>query len=866
MDQYYYKYIKYKTKYLELKGGKSQKQKAAKHALRVSAIQQRERAQKEREIAEEALKPKHILFMFLGGLPNTDHWNKFLETANDKLICIVHPKNIPYKIPPIWKTKESNGTLLIVDEKHHLKTGWGVKSLTDAELMMMQYALVTKGNIFKKFVLLSPNDGPLYRFNVIYNELMKDNKSWFGIHYKWHQRRWMKKIYIHEGGEFDFDEVTTSSQWNAIDNTHLEFYFDINKLSKNEPTYIKVEEDFICDNNEINIVKIIDGVDIKFQKYLNSFNGFIQEKLSFNKLKEIDNNGFCIVTDVVFFITILKHELKLRKQNFWEHLKTQNISYINNTNNYRNFIKPILGEELNNDFRNIKYKLRGFVSNSKWNNKLKIWESQFRGEVSNYNRIWYGADLEFDSSKTKLNSIENSEKDEKKQWFLFEKNILKDYSQEELDEKKDTHNRHIKDKYKNNPILNDLYSVGPSMTDWSLIPLNPGNIIREFKYKTITSIYNPSTGQHEKVGSDFNLDIDNISEFFKKDPEENINKLLTKLTVNGKPAVFDHINYNTILSPRRHPLEYVQFKLTEVVNAYNLLILFDICNDSFHILMDLINEKLKDTDRNDPETKKIRLTNKFIKEVAHSKLFEKDIQQEINQFQESVSISRKIADTNIEYIYYLHLYNKAKWYYERIINENIHLIKECEKDGKKYYVFKTNPHEDPMYGIPVSSYFLNNSLTHGSLFLRKLGENNCIEEYSDQLFKLPKHVHTLNKQELEEYTQREILDNQSIPFKYEKNRDIIKLEGITNPYYTPHQRENIEKIKKMRDSQLIILYLIKELGWNIKSAKNVLLILADIIYKNYKNLDKQEFKEYWSSLDFEKLKDENLETFRIRVF
>ena len=107
-------------------------------------------------------------------------------------------------------------------------------------------------------------------------------------------------------------------------------------------------------------------------------------------------------------------------------------------------------------------------------------------------------------------------------------------------------------------------------------------------YKTITSIYNPSTGQHEKVKSDFNLDIDNISEFFKKDPKENINSLLSKLTVEGKPAVFDHIDYNTILNPRRHPLEYVQFKLTEVVNAYNLLILFDICNDSFHNLMDLI--------------------------------------------------------------------------------------------------------------------------------------------------------------------------------------------------------------------------------------------------------------------------------------
>ena len=183
MDEYYYKYIKYKTKYLELKGGLSQQQKAAKHAIKVLEQKKREKAQKEREITEEALKPKHILFMFLGGLPNTDHWKKFLETANDKLICIVHPKTLPYEIPSIWKTKERNGTLIVVDKKHHLKTGWGVKSLTDAQLMMMQYALGTKGNVFKKYVLLSSNDGPLYNFNVIYNELIKDNISGMLINY-----------------------------------------------------------------------------------------------------------------------------------------------------------------------------------------------------------------------------------------------------------------------------------------------------------------------------------------------------------------------------------------------------------------------------------------------------------------------------------------------------------------------------------------------------------------------------------------------------------------------------------------------------------------------------------------------------------
>ena len=51
-------------------------------------------------------------------------------------------------------------------------------SISDATLLMMQYAFLKYGDIFKKYVLLSPNCVPLYNFDIIYNEFNKDNKSW----------------------------------------------------------------------------------------------------------------------------------------------------------------------------------------------------------------------------------------------------------------------------------------------------------------------------------------------------------------------------------------------------------------------------------------------------------------------------------------------------------------------------------------------------------------------------------------------------------------------------------------------------------------------------------------------------------------
>jgi len=66
----------------------------------------------------------------------------------------------------------------IVDKEHWIETKWGTRSLSDATLLMMQYAFLKYGDIFKKYVLLSPNCAPLYNFDIIYNEFNKDDKYW----------------------------------------------------------------------------------------------------------------------------------------------------------------------------------------------------------------------------------------------------------------------------------------------------------------------------------------------------------------------------------------------------------------------------------------------------------------------------------------------------------------------------------------------------------------------------------------------------------------------------------------------------------------------------------------------------------------
>jgi hypothetical protein len=875
-DSFYLKYIKYKTKYLELKGGLTQQQKAQIEREKLAA-------KAKREIAKEALKPSYILFMFLGGLPDTDHWKKFLETSNDKLICIVHPKDLPYEIPSIWQSKFRSNQLLIVNEDHHLKTSWATKSLSDAQLMMMQYALATKGNIFKKYVLLSANDAPLYNFHVIYKELMRDNKSWFSYFYNWKQLKLWKKIYNHEGGLFNFEDIDTISQWNTIDQTHLSFYLNIY-----EKTYKKSDNIVDCNGYKINYIKAINPESI-YQKYLDSINSYGSNKLSLDQLKNIDKNGFCILTDTMFFSAIFKYQLRIQGKNFWDHIRFQEISYLDNEKNHLQYIKPIKDEIKENNIRNIEnHTLKAYIRSNSWDKSIQDWQGNYRGFVSKNNRIWFGDNIAFNSDKTKLNIIENSNYKNgsdlygDKKWFLFErisnnelqinnyndKEIISIYpdikdtiipkiqkqlpdctntqhfskykleDQKTLDEKKSivqseleniirlpavkdpnsVNNHNIK---LNKSKLEKMYGINNSYADSSLISLNPKNILRDFDYIKLTKTELSSFKYSES--------------FLINDPYTNITTILKEFNDKGIKIV--HTPEIFLLNPRRHPMEYYMFSLTEIINAYNILVLFEILafKKMFDKKCSFINENiLKDPYRNYTDGNytdgKITLTNHLIKIIYErpDELKSKDISSIINNFKERVGIHSKINRKDIPNIQQ-DTYLKAFYYYDRMIQFNIKYLNIINDGDKKYYCFKEEVSPDIKfcnnYGTPISSFFLNNALTNGSLFIRKVNKTSEMEIYSNQLFELKDYVHNLTSEQKSNYFSRKIIKHTDVPYKHIRTpKDIINIETIKLPYIIPNI---ITEIKSLSDNDLIIIYFLKEHNWNFEIAINCWNKLCD---------------------------------------
>lgn len=131
----------------------------------------------------------HVLLMFLGGSPNStnivNHWitmnRRFINKNN--VFVVVHPKNVDDNISVDFKAIFKAENVFKVDEAHHVDTAWATLSIVDALLLMMQYAHSHHSNkLFDKYILLSSTCCPLYRLDVIYDEICKDNKSIMGHH------------------------------------------------------------------------------------------------------------------------------------------------------------------------------------------------------------------------------------------------------------------------------------------------------------------------------------------------------------------------------------------------------------------------------------------------------------------------------------------------------------------------------------------------------------------------------------------------------------------------------------------------------------------------------------------------------------
>jgi hypothetical protein len=473
-----------------------------------------------------------ILFMFLGGLPSDnnvlEHWNKFLNNINiSNLFIIVHPYKLNQNTIPLPFQKINNtGNLIITDTNHHISTAWATKSLTDATLLMMQYAIILKGNIFKKYVLLSSSCCPLYNFDVLYQILMENSQSWFYGRNEGYLRNTLIYSYKDQGGIFDYTDGTFWSQWFTLDCKHINLFLSNDTLINKKKTYEIIENDhlkkeFECISTGVKIkIHMIKSVYINdnYQKQLDSFNGG-------STINEIKNKLPCAATDEYFFASIIKHYTSI--EDFTSNFKIthiDDIEYLSKTkyiNNINNKLVTIIEPKIYypDDIKNDVWIGTEFVTNYKYFSKKTIemcednilYEIQKNGDLVGNN---------FDTNRYKC---ENN--------ILIDKN---DYYPIALNNKLNG-NMHKLDA--NWRLISSTY------TDWGRFTHDPYNILRDLKIHDIIV-----TTKLELLPSEF-------FELFIKNP----------MIFNSTDLLDDIIKI-----PWYHPVEYTTWTLKSMINAYNI--------------------------------------------------------------------------------------------------------------------------------------------------------------------------------------------------------------------------------------------------------------------------------------------------------
>lgn len=226
------------------------------------------------------LQKDNILFMFLGNIITQDnielynHWFNFIKKSDYSLYVIVHPKiYTEYINVPLWT--KLNDRFIIVDKDHHINTSWGDKTIVFATLLIIQYAILKKGNIFKKYVLLSETCAPLYNYNIIKTELLKNDKSWLSS-FNELNNRWSQWIAIDQKHINYFINPNTDITYIVNDNTLISKYEYYNKLINisnvhDESFFGNILLDNKADINTININNNCILIDQKLDQWQNNF-------------------------------------------------------------------------------------------------------------------------------------------------------------------------------------------------------------------------------------------------------------------------------------------------------------------------------------------------------------------------------------------------------------------------------------------------------------------------------------------------------------------------------------------------------------------------------------------------------------------
>jgi hypothetical protein len=201
--------------------------------------------------------------------------------------------SLPYEVNEEFKKIFNPNNIFIVDEDHHLLTAWGTKSLSDATLMMMQYAHIqNSGNLFDKYILLSSNCCPLYTFDKIYDYLTLNNKSFINFSSGHHRNPSDVRL------DNNRPVIRTGSQWIILDKQHIIIYFptsNVDMYCKEKKTYCK------------EIKKDIETIEINQKYKLNKDNKilfYLRKYIQFFK-----NRGNCNNTDEIFFQSSILHFL-----------------------------------------------------------------------------------------------------------------------------------------------------------------------------------------------------------------------------------------------------------------------------------------------------------------------------------------------------------------------------------------------------------------------------------------------------------------------------------------------------------------------------------------------------------------------------
>lgn len=135
---------------------------------------------------------KPLLIVMIGNMPGSpesvEHWKKFIEnaeqTAPGLLHFSIHPMKLDMRdtIKSKWDQYFRNpNNFMVCDSDHFVTTGWGNISLSFATLMAIQYALKLHNydlGFYRKVIFIQQGC-PLYRFDVLYDNLTRDNRSWF---------------------------------------------------------------------------------------------------------------------------------------------------------------------------------------------------------------------------------------------------------------------------------------------------------------------------------------------------------------------------------------------------------------------------------------------------------------------------------------------------------------------------------------------------------------------------------------------------------------------------------------------------------------------------------------------------------------